>query len=191
MKNNLSPALFDHFYSGKLAKWLCVRKLEELADNVEALRTQHLDDKNELDVKLFKNLCEIFVSEIDENDAREAMQDYKPENFEQESNNDEEIENFKKLFQGQFALIQSQHLALTSLFLSVSSETRRLFSADIEKMVIKTAIKTAGFNSWMRIPEDEFKTQKDDNLDNMSEVLKQIDAIGETLEKLNSLIEKM
>ncbi|GDX84588.1 hypothetical protein LBMAG43_06300 [Methylococcaceae bacterium] len=177
--------------------------MEELADNVEALRTQHLDDKNELDVKLFKNLCEIFVSEIDENDAREAMQDYKPENFEQESNNDEEIENFKKLFQGQFALIQSQHLALTSLFLSVSSETRRLFSADIEKMVIKTAIKTAGFNSWMRIPEDEFKTQKDDNLDNMSEVLKQdnldnmsevlkqIDAIGETLEKLNSLIEKM
>lgn len=79
---------------------MCVRKLEELADNVEALRTQHLDDKNELDVKLFKNLCEIFVSEIDENDAREAMQDYKPENFEQESNNDEEIENFKNYFKG-------------------------------------------------------------------------------------------
>ena len=94
LEENLSPALFEHFHSGKLAKWLRVRKLEEHADKVEALRTQHLDDKNELDVKLFKNLCEIFVSEVSEEDAREAMQDYQPATFEQNSN-DEEIESLK------------------------------------------------------------------------------------------------
>ncbi|MEI7796051.1 MAG: hypothetical protein WCI06_05365 [Methylococcaceae bacterium] len=94
LEENLSPALFEHFHSGKLAKWLRVRKLEEHADKVEALRTQYLDDKNELDVKLFKNLCEIFVSEVSEEDAREAMQDYQPATIEQNSN-DEEIESLK------------------------------------------------------------------------------------------------
>ena len=94
LEENLLPALFEHFHSGKLAKWLRVRKLEELADKVEALRAEHLDDKNELDVKLFKNLCEIFVSEVDENEAREAVQNYQPTNLEQDSN-DEEIEKYK------------------------------------------------------------------------------------------------
>ncbi|MEI6747449.1 MAG: hypothetical protein WCL34_15915, partial [Methylococcaceae bacterium] len=71
LEENLSPELFTHFHSGKLAKWLCVRKLDELAEKMEALRTQNIEDKNELDVKLFKNLCEIFVSEVSEEDARE------------------------------------------------------------------------------------------------------------------------
>lgn len=77
LEENLSPALFEHFHSGKLAKWLRVRKLEELADKVEALRAEHLDDKNELDVKLFKDLCEIFVSELDLDDARQAVEAFK------------------------------------------------------------------------------------------------------------------
>jgi hypothetical protein len=95
LEENLSPALFEHFHSGKLAKWLRVRKLEELADNVEALRTQHIDDKNELDVKLFKNLCEIFVSEVDENDAREAVADFKAVEPSVGNSNDEEVEQLK------------------------------------------------------------------------------------------------
>ncbi len=91
---NLTPALFQHFHTGKLAKWLRVRKLDEHAEKMEALRTQHIEDKNELDVKLFKSLCEIFVSEVSEEDAREAMKDYQPANLEQDSN-DEEIEQLK------------------------------------------------------------------------------------------------
>ena len=94
LEENLSPELFTHFHSGKLAKWLRVRKLDELAEKMEALRAQHLEDKSELDVKLFKNLCEIFVSEVSEEDAREAMQDYQLVTFEQNSN-DEEIESLK------------------------------------------------------------------------------------------------
>ena len=94
LEENLSPELFTHFHSGKLAKWLRVRKLDELAEKMEALRAQHLEDKNELDVKLFKNLCEIFVNEVSEEDAREAMQDYQPATIEQNSN-DEEIESLK------------------------------------------------------------------------------------------------
>lgn len=94
LQENLSPAVFEHFYTGKLAKWLRVCKLEDLVEKVEVLRAQHLVDKNELDVKLFKELCEIFVSEVIEKDAREAMQDYQPATFEQDSN-DEEVEQFK------------------------------------------------------------------------------------------------
>jgi len=104
LEENLSPELFRHFHSGKLAKWLKVRKLDELAEKVEVLRAQHLANKNELDVKLFKDLCEIFVSEVSEEDAREAMQDYKPVTIQQDSNDEEveqlkaEIESLKKLF---------------------------------------------------------------------------------------------
>jgi hypothetical protein len=93
LEENLSPELLTHFHSGKLAKWLRVRKLEELAEKMEALRAQYLEDKNELDIKLFKNLCEIFVSEVSEEDAREAMQNYQPATL--QNSNDEEIESLK------------------------------------------------------------------------------------------------
>ncbi len=95
LEENLSPALFEHFHSGKLAKWLRVRKLEDHADKVEALRAEHLDDKNELDVKLFKKLCGIFVSEVSEADAREAVADYKAVAPSDESSNDEEMKQLK------------------------------------------------------------------------------------------------
>ena len=76
LEENLSPALFEHFHSGKLAKWLRVRKLEELADKMETLQTEYLEYKNELDVQLFKKLCEVFVSEVDLDDAREAIAEF-------------------------------------------------------------------------------------------------------------------
>jgi hypothetical protein len=93
LEENLSPELFTHFHTGKLAKWLRVRKLDELAEKMEALRAQNIEDKNELDVKLFKNLCEIFVSEVSEEEAREAMQNYQPATL--QNSNDEEIESLK------------------------------------------------------------------------------------------------
>jgi hypothetical protein len=95
LEENLTPALFEHFHSGKLAKWLRVRKLEELAEKVEALSTQHLNDKNELEVKLFKNLCEIFVSEVSEDDAHEAIEHYKTIEPSSENSNDDEVEQLK------------------------------------------------------------------------------------------------
>ncbi|MEI6746523.1 MAG: DUF1566 domain-containing protein [Methylococcaceae bacterium] len=95
LEENLSPELFTHFHSGKLAKWLKVRKLDELAEKMEALRAQNIEDKNELDVKLFKNLCEIFVSEVSEEEAREAVNDYKTSAPTVENTNDEEVEQLK------------------------------------------------------------------------------------------------
>jgi hypothetical protein len=95
LEENLSPELFTHFHSGKLAKWLRVRKLDELAEKMEALRAQNIEDKNELDVKLFKNLCEIFASEVSEEEAREAVNDYKTSAPTVENTNDEEVEQLK------------------------------------------------------------------------------------------------
>lgn len=67
-----------------------IRKLDELADKMEAL----LAAEKEHDVQLFKSLCEIFVSEVNEEDARQAMQHYKKSNS-QQVNSDEEVERLK------------------------------------------------------------------------------------------------
>lgn len=73
LEKNLTPEIFEAFRSGKLAKWLRVRLLNEQAEAVEML----LAGDNEREVQLFKNLCELFVSQVDENDAREAINEYK------------------------------------------------------------------------------------------------------------------
>ncbi len=106
LEENLSPELFTHFHTGKLAKWLRVRKLDELAEKMEALRTQNIEDKNELDVKLFKNLCEIFVSEVSEEQAREAMQNYQPATL--QNSNDEEIEQLTAAFEKEIEVLKAE-----------------------------------------------------------------------------------
>ena len=73
LEENLTPEILEPFRSGKLAKWLRVRNLTEQSETVEALLAA--DDERE--VQLFKSLCELFVSEVDENDAREAIKNYK------------------------------------------------------------------------------------------------------------------
>lgn len=93
LEENLTPELLEHFYSGKLAKWLRVRKLNELADALDALLVAENEAKHEQDVQLFKKFCEIFVSEVDEEDAREAMESYTKS--ESSDSNDEEIEQLK------------------------------------------------------------------------------------------------
>ena len=90
LEQNLTPELFPHFHSGKLAKWLRVRNLEEQAEKVQAL----LVSEKEHQAQLFKNLCDIFGKNIDENEAREMMQNYKPSISEQNAN-DEEVEQLK------------------------------------------------------------------------------------------------
>lgn len=98
LEQNLTPELFPHFHSSKLAKWLRVRNLEEQAEKVQAL----LVSEKEHQAQLFKNLCDIFDKNIDENEAREMMQSYKPSISEQDFNNEEvaalqaEIETLKE-----------------------------------------------------------------------------------------------
>jgi septal ring factor EnvC (AmiA/AmiB activator) len=95
LEENLTPELFQHFQSGKLAKWLRVRKLDELADKMEAL----LAAEKEHEVQLLKSLCEIFVSEINEENARQAMQHYKKSNS-QQVNTDDEVERLEAEIEG-------------------------------------------------------------------------------------------
>ena len=84
LKENLTPELFPHFHSGKLAKWLRVRNLDEQAEKVQAL----LISEKEHQAQLFKNLCDIFGKNMDENEAREILQNYKPSISEQNSNDE-------------------------------------------------------------------------------------------------------
>jgi len=91
LKENLTPELFPHFHSGKLAKWLRVRNLDEQAEKVQAL----LVSEKEHQAQLFKNLCDIFGKNMDENEAREILQSYKPSISEQNNCNDEEVEQLK------------------------------------------------------------------------------------------------
>jgi hypothetical protein len=70
---NLTPEILEPFRSGKLAKWLRARSLDEQAGAVEALLAGDVQDE----AQLFKKLCAIFEREVDEDDAREMIEDYK------------------------------------------------------------------------------------------------------------------
>ena len=91
LEENLTPEILEPLRSGKLAKWLRARLLIEQADAVEAL----LVADNEREIRLFKSLCEVFVSEVDENDAREAINDYKTSLPSLQNELDDEIEKLK------------------------------------------------------------------------------------------------
>jgi hypothetical protein len=87
LEDNLCAELFVHFHSGKLAKWLRVRKFDEQAEAVEIL----LADENEHEVKLLKRLCDIF-REVEESEARESLELYKKNSPVIYNSNDDEIE---------------------------------------------------------------------------------------------------
>jgi hypothetical protein len=73
LEDNLTPEIFEPFRSGKLAKWLRARSLDEQAGAVDVLLAADVQDE----AQLFKKLCEIFEREVDEDDAREMIEDYK------------------------------------------------------------------------------------------------------------------
>ena len=76
LEDNLTPEILEPFRSGKLAKWLRARSLDEQAGTVEALLAANVQDE----VQLFIKLCEVFEREVDEDDAREMIDDYASKN---------------------------------------------------------------------------------------------------------------
>jgi hypothetical protein len=91
LKNNLSPELFEHFQSGKLAKWLRVRKLEEQANAVEKL----LAEVHDREVQSFKGLIELFGGETDVDSLRTEIAERKKMSS-LVQNSDDEIERIKE-----------------------------------------------------------------------------------------------
>ncbi|MDD5229565.1 MAG: hypothetical protein PHN45_08695 [Methylococcales bacterium] len=91
LEENLSPELFQHFYSGKLAKWLRVRKLDEQADAVEKLLTEIHDRE----VQSFKGLIELFGGEADVDSLRTAITERKKASSSIQNSDDEEIQQLK------------------------------------------------------------------------------------------------
>jgi hypothetical protein len=61
LEENLTPEILEPFRSGKLAKWLRARSLDEQAEAVEALLT----GDNEHEVQLLKGLYGVFGGETD------------------------------------------------------------------------------------------------------------------------------
>ncbi len=74
LEENLTPEILQHVRSGKLAKWLRGRSLDEQANALDALWAAEEAAEFERHVRLFKSVCELFVSELDEAEARAAIQ---------------------------------------------------------------------------------------------------------------------
>jgi hypothetical protein len=95
LKNNLTAELLEPFRTGKLAKWLRVRKLDEQADAVEALLAAEITANNDREVQSFKGLMELFDGETDENLLRAAIAERKQALPSVQNSDDEEIEALK------------------------------------------------------------------------------------------------
>lgn len=92
LEDNLTPEIFEPFRSGRLAKWLRARSLDEKAGAVEGLLAEDVQDE----VQLFIKLCEVFEREVDEDDAREMIEEYakdKAAREKKEKNGDEETKD--------------------------------------------------------------------------------------------------
>ncbi len=91
LKNNLTPEVFLHFQSGKLVKWLRVRKLEEQANAVEKLLTEIHDTE----VQSFKGFIELFGGEADVDSLRIGIAERKRALPSSVENSDEEVKQLK------------------------------------------------------------------------------------------------
>lgn len=146
LEENLTPEIIGHFHSGKLAKWLRARSLTEQAEVVDAL----IAANNEREVQLFKSLCEVFVSEVDENDAREAIDDYKTSLPSQQNTVDEdaikaeakeEIEKLKLKYEEEIWQLKSKEI--DELVETVNRET------ELAQELVKQQFLTLYFQLWM------------------------------------------
>ncbi|MFI3189382.1 hypothetical protein BCS42_06090 [Crenothrix sp. D3] len=147
LEENLTPEIFEPFRSGKLAKWLRARSLDEQAGAIEAL----LAADNEHEIQLFKGLCELFVREVDENDAREAVKEYKAVTPSAENSNDEETELFK-------AQLAAKELEIEQL--KSSSEIKKYKYQVNEELLGKIHDKNSNIYTKGKIPSFKLKTQQ-------------------------------
>ena len=150
LEENLTPEILEPFRSGKLAKWLRARKLDEQAEVVDAL----LAAENEREVRLFKSLCEVFVSEVDENDAREAINDYKTSLPSQQNTLDEdaikaetkeEIEKLKLKYEEEIREIKAERQAFEDVVRTAVLEAE----AGLTKELMQQQLITIYFQLWM------------------------------------------
>ncbi len=128
VQQNLTPELFTHFYTGKLARWLRVRKFEELAEKLEAL----LISEKEHEAQLFKNLCEIFGRELNDIEAREILHNYKKTHSPVE-NSDDEIEQLHAEIQR----LQAENDALKQEIATPSKSTTAKIDASEQQKIGK------------------------------------------------------
>ncbi|MEY3788961.1 MAG: hypothetical protein RLZ75_3169 [Pseudomonadota bacterium] len=153
LEENLTPEIIGHFHSGKLAKWLRARSLTEQAEVVDVL----LAANNEREVQLFKSLCEVFVSEVDENDAREAINDYKTSLPSQQNTVDEdaikaeakeEMEKLKLKYEKEIRQLEAKE---TDVIIETANREVEFFNREaelVEELVRQEFIKLY-FQLWM------------------------------------------
>ena len=92
LEENLTPEIFVSFRSGKLAKWLRVRSLNEQAEAIEAL----LVEDNEREVQLLKSLYALFDGETNEDLLRTTIVEHKKELPSSQEKIDAEVEVIQK-----------------------------------------------------------------------------------------------
>ena len=124
IEQNLTPELLEYFQTGKLAKWLKVRNLEEHAQKMEAL----LVLEKEHQAQLFKEFCEIF-GEVDEDDVHDVMKGYKPSILEKNSNNEiKELKDENSLLQLKLKKYESCYHELVKINDDLSKTFNRIKS---------------------------------------------------------------
>ncbi|MDO9214791.1 MAG: hypothetical protein Q8Q54_13495 [Methylococcales bacterium] len=105
LEGNLTPEILEPFRSGKLAKWLRVRKLDEQAEAVEAL----LAGDNEREMQLLKSLYGLFGGETDNDLLQVAIAERKRSLPSSQESYDMELEAVKTAFEKEIELIKSKY----------------------------------------------------------------------------------
>lgn len=135
LQKNFTAEVLDHFRSGKLVKWLRVRNLTEQAGKVDQL----IEEDNYREIKLFKNLNEVFGNEVDEAVAKELLDERKNILPSTQKNVDDEIEiitaNFAKKeiqYEQDVVKIKAQVTAQTARALA---EQKSVHTAEIKELI--------------------------------------------------------
>lgn len=104
LEKNLTPEILEPFRSGKLAKWLRVRSLNEQAEAVERL----LAVDNEREVQLLKGLYEVFGGETDHDLLQAAIAERKRSLPLSQESYDMELEAVKTAFEKEIEQLKTE-----------------------------------------------------------------------------------